>query len=164
MYVVVLITISTLIRRNLNNKSQYKQRWSSELHVSPSTKTHQSFSTLVYYSVSMFSVSDWIPGFYFIFWVIFSTDVSLAAALQVESPGCPLLIPMEHGKTSDPALPNRLLAHGCVANLYIYHYCKIISSLHFSYKYNSRYSHYDLCQICEIPHIKDHRDKSGILI
>lgn len=44
--------------------------------VSSSIKNNQSFSPfLVHYSVSTFSASDWIPRFYFIFCVTFSTDI-----------------------------------------------------------------------------------------
>ena len=53
-------------QRNSDSKSKYK--WcSSELHVSSSIKAHQSFSTsLVHYSVSAFSASDFITAFYFL--------------------------------------------------------------------------------------------------
>lgn len=44
--------------------------------VSSSIKNNQSFSPfLVHYSVSTFSASDWIPRFYFIFCVTFSTNI-----------------------------------------------------------------------------------------
>ena len=44
--------------------------------ISSSIKNHQSFSPfLVHYSVSTFSASDWISGFYFILNVTLSTNI-----------------------------------------------------------------------------------------
>ena len=74
--IVVFIKYTNQKLYNINSKSKHKWRYSSEFRVSSSIKNHQSFSPfLVHYSVSTFCASDWIPWFYFIFCVTFSTDI-----------------------------------------------------------------------------------------
>ena len=72
-------------QRNIDSKSKYK--WcSSELHVSSSIKAHQSFTTsLVRYSLSTFSASDFITA---IFCDIFSTERAFYPALVVKESAC----------------------------------------------------------------------------
>lgn len=68
------------------------------------SKTHQSISPFVHDSVSAFSASEWIPGFYFIFLCdILHRYIPLAAALGVGRPsGCPLLVPRSFQKCLAP--------------------------------------------------------------
>lgn len=76
MYIVVFINVGTLIKSYTTLTANPNIKIFLEFHVSSSIKNHQSFSPfLVHYSVSTFSASDWIPGFYFIFCVTFSTDI-----------------------------------------------------------------------------------------